>query len=216
MMHVEVEPEDFLFKCHHNLAALENNLIDIGYRFARTDGPFRVAVEVDQDVVRETEVTLGALPLLVRRWYERFQYVDFSQEAEQLCDRSSPLRGLGYNLPLVFRELNSCFRLRDELSASGVKVNRPELEKRLLPFGSFATNCEPKGVWLPDDCLDPVIYDEGGGPVRLSQELRTVFQTGGFPFWDRLFRKRMFTSPLGFAPEFPELSQVLRRNLVDV
>jgi hypothetical protein len=164
----------------------------------------------------DVQERLGDFPLLLRRWYTTFRYVDFSQDVEQLHDQSCPVSGLGYNITLVFYELRECLRLREQLEARGVRVMRGVDRRQLLPFGAYASNCEPKGVWLPDDSIDPTIYDDGGGDVSFSEELRQAFDAAGFPFWQHMFRRRRLVSPLGFAPEYDRLRDSLQHNLVPV
>ena len=176
------EVDDFLQRCSHNLRTLQSNLVGIGYHFLRPNGPFQLANDQDREAIGEAEKRFGQLPTLLRRWFETFRYVDFSQDSKQFDDRSVPLAGLGYNMALVFPEIGYCIQYQGELSQSG-RVVRREDGKHFLPFGTFASNCEPKGVWLPDHLIDPILYDDGGGPVSFSQELRNVFATGGFPFW---------------------------------
>jgi hypothetical protein len=175
--------DSFIRNSMHNLQALQANLTRIGYRFVRAAGPFQFADDQDRAVIGNVEEQLGHIPLLVRRWYETFRYIDFSQDPAQFHDASALVAGLGYNLSLVFREIESCIQLRDELRRSGIVIDRGEGDNRLLPFGSSASNCEPKGVWLPDHTVDPILYDDGNGPVSFSAELRTAFRSGGFPFW---------------------------------
>jgi hypothetical protein len=210
------EVDSFINICQRNLLALRQALSDLGYQFARPAGPLQPADDADRAMVADAERRFGELPFLLRRWYDTFRYVDFSQAPDQLQFGSLPVSGLGYNITLVFVELERCVRFRDELRASGIAVEREREGKSLLPLGTFASNCEPKGVWLPDHSTDPVIYDDGAGPVSLSDELRAAFQSGGFPFWDRMFRKRRFVSPLGFAPKYLELRETLRRDIIDV
>lgn len=115
----------------------------------------------------------------------------------------------------MFPEIAYCIRYEGELRQSGRVIKRED-GKNFLPLGTFAFNCEPKGVWLPDQSVDPVLYDGGRGPVSLSEELRTVFSSGGFPFWAHMFRRRAFVSPLGFSPKYPELREALRKDLVEI
>lgn len=209
------EVDNFLHSCSHNLRIMQSNLVGIGYYFLRPSGPFQPANDQDREVIREAERRFGQFPLLLRRWYETFRYVDFSQDSNQFEDRSLPIAGLGYNMALMFPEIEYCIQYQSELRQSGSGVSR-ECGNNFLPFSTFASNCEPKGVWLPDGSVDPIIYDDGGGPVSFSQELRTIFATGGFPFWEHMFRKRRFVSPLGFSPNYPELRNALLKDLVKV
>ena len=206
--------ERFLQTTKNNLIELERNLIELSYRFADTDGPVQLADAFEQSLVDDLEMREGRLPALYRHWYTMFRSVDFTQAPEQ---RESPnaesVAGLGLNCPLVFLDLNSCLRLREQLSRSGVRVRDPD-GNVLIPTGGSASNCMPKGVWVPDSAIDPVLYDEGAGPVTMATEVHSAFAAGGFPFWDRLFRRRRFSSPLKNTPTFRELKPILTRNLI--
>ena len=210
-----IDVERFIEGCVHNVKELRANLTGIGYQFARSDGPVQFANEGNREIIADCERSLGELPFLVRRWYETFRYVDFSQDARQFQDRSASAGGLGLNVTLVVLEIEKCIEFRQTLKQSGTVVDR-EHRQTFLPFGTFASNCEPKGVWLPDSATDPVIYDDGGGPVLFSQELRNAFRSGGFPFWEHMYRKPVVLSSLGFAPNYPGFREELRRNLVDL
>lgn len=205
--------DSFLDTCKHNLLTLQENLSNLGYRFLNTSGPLHFADRADCDAIAATQQRFGTIPLLIRRWYQTFRSVDFSQDPRQLRDPTSAVGGLGYNVTLVLRDINWCTSFRDELIVSGVMVEREAEHTHLLPFGTFASNCEPKGVWIPDDSVDPAIYNDGGGPVLFSDELRVAFRSGGFPFWDCMLSRRRFTSPLGFSPQYRILRELLRQGM---
>lgn len=205
--------DQFIETARHNLLTLQANLSDLGYAFADPGGAVQLADQEARDAVRSLEQRVGRLPTLYRKWYESFRSVDFTQNEEQLRDSSGHrLAGLGLNCPLIFLSIDSCFRFKKELKAYGVRVE-DEKGQHLIPFGSTASNCEPKGVWVPNTEHDPVIYDDGAGPITLSREIVSAFEAGGFPFWHRMYQRRRFTSPLGVAPAYQEVLPLLLRNL---
>src|SRR5262245_50798203 len=88
----------------------------------------------------------GEVPLLYRRWYERIGRVDFSQAREQLLGvRVGPTSGLGLNCSLIFLDLPAALSTAAEVESDA----RPGI---FVPTGAYASNCEPKGVWVPDSC----------------------------------------------------------------
>jgi len=197
-----------------NLLTLQSNLSHLGYAFANPLGPVQLADEASLNILDRIEREKGKLPILYRRWYEMFHSVDFSQDKSQLHATSEhKLAGLGLNCPLIFLSLDTCIKLQAELSAYGyykIQVNGMEF----IPTGDYASNCEPKGVWIPSDEFDPVLYDAGGGPVSFSQSLRTAIDAGGFPFWQQAYTRRTISSPLQFNPAYKEIQNDLLRNIV--
>lgn len=208
MKKVELESEvlSFIELCRHNFGCLQRNLERLGYRFARGEEPF--VVNQTHDIARDELTSFGEVPKLIREWYRRFRYVDFSQADDQLYGSGSEaVSGLGYNNVLCFLEVSRCIQIRNQLHEEGFRVN--DGGSRFIPLGGIASNCEPKGIWLPCREIDPIIYDDGAGPVTFSQEIADAFARGGFPFWDRMFRKRIITSPIGLVPNFREIRDTL-------
>ncbi len=209
------DTEQFLVRCKYNIQQLHINLINVGYRFLRSDTPYQFATERDKRLVAQCERQYGIFPDLLRRWYEIFRFVDFRQATDQYNDGSTPVGGLGLNLTLVFLELDKCVEMRESLVRNRFAITNAA-SQQFLPLGSFASNCEPKGTWLPDKIVDPQIYDEGNGPITFSEELRRAFRSGGFPFWEQMYRKPIVLSPLGFAPNYPQLLDSLLQNVVEL
>src|SRR5882724_7337045 len=206
----------FIEFARHNLLALQANLTGLGYRFAASTGGVQLADDEAEKMIRILEKRFGQLPALYRKWYESFACVDFSQDPTQLRDSSGEkLAGLGLNCPLVFLDINSCLRLQKSLEGAGVHTRHGNTLE-LLPFGGSASNCEPKGVWVPNAALDPIIYNEGAGPVTMSQEIIAAFEAGGFPFWRNMYRRGRFTSPLGVAPAYQDILPLLLKNLSNI
>jgi hypothetical protein len=205
--------DQFIENARHNLLALQSNLVELGYEFANARGAVQIADQESKQAVHVLEERRGHLPALYRRWYESFRCVDFTQRPSQLRDAGGHrLAGLGLNCPLVFFDIAASLRLQKELESQDLRV-RNSNRQELIPFGGSATNCEPKGVWIPDSVVDPSIYDEGAGPVTMSQEIIVALEAGGFPFWAKMHRRRRFTSPIGVTPAYEEVLPLLRRNL---
>lgn len=191
------------------LRQLAINLTDLGYEFENEAGPLGFA-ESDALVVA-VEARFGELPAAYRAFYQTFCFVDFRQAGHQLHTQGAEVSGLGFNCPLVFEPLYKIDGMRAELAECGVPV---ESEGRhFLPTGSSASNCESKGVWVPSRALDPVLFDEGAGPVSLIEEVRDAILAGGFPFWMSMLRRSRRTSPLGFSPPYPELLPRLLKGI---
>jgi hypothetical protein len=205
--------DQFIEIARHNLIALQANLLELGYEFANSLGAVQLADERSKKAVHSLEQQFGELPVLYRKWYESFRCVDFSQKSSQLRDATGHrMSGLGLNCPLIFLDIDTCVRLRHEIEGHGVRIQN-EKGQKIIPFGSAATNCDPKGIWVPDSTMDPIIYDEGAGPVTMAQEVVAAFTAGGFPFWKKMFGRRRFTSPIGVAPAYQEILAALLRNL---
>lgn len=205
--------DQFIETARHNLLALQSNLIELGYEFANPRGAVQLADREAKQAVLVFEQRTGQLPALYRRWYESFRCVDFTQKQPQLRDVSGHrLAGLGLNCPLIFLDVSASLQLQKELEGQGLRIRNAKGQE-LIPLGGSATNCAPKGVWIPNNAVDPVIYDEGAGPVTMSQEVIAALEAGGFPFWAKMHRHRRITSPIGVVPAFEELLPLLRKNL---
>lgn len=203
--------DEFLDFCEHNFRVLADNLTSLGYRFRNSNGPLGLPGYTRDELSSKIEKSQLSSSLLLK-WYSRFQYVDFAQCEDQMYDaEAKPICGLGYNLVFRVVDLDSCFKLRGVLAENGFRVFANG--KTLLPFGAYASNCEAKGVWMPPDDFDPVIYNEGNGPVTFSQELIDAFACGGFPFWDRLTSRRRIRSPIGHYPDYQELKSILTKGI---
>lgn len=198
-------------RCEPALARLHANLCELGYEFANPSGPISHASGTDVLLLGELEEKYGAFPLLFRSWYQTFRYVDFRQSERQLTQPGSPVSGLGLNCPLVFVALVDMEMLRTDLKQCGYNVGRGS--ESFLPTGAMASNCEPKGVWVPSSDIDPVLYDEGAGPISFATEVEMALRAGGFPFWYNIYRKARHISPLGHSPAFPIIFPKLVQGL---
>jgi hypothetical protein len=195
--------------CEAALRQLAINLMGLGYEFENEAGP--LGFTESDALVEALEERFGELPAAYRAFYQTFCFVDFRQAGHQLHSQGSEVSGLGLNCPLVFEPLYKIDGMRAELAECGVPI---ESEGRcFLPTGGSASNCEPKGVWVPSRVLDPVLFDEGAGPVSLIEEVRDAILAGGFPFWMSLLRRSRHTSPLGFSPPYAELLPRLLRGI---
>lgn len=142
--------EHFLENARHNLLALQSNLMELGYEFANARGAVQLADEEAKQAVLTLEQRKGELPALYRKWYESFRCVDFTQQDSQLRDSTGHrLAGLGLNCPLVFIDIGASMDLQEELEGYSVHIRNAKGQE-LIPIGGSATNCDPKGVWIPN------------------------------------------------------------------
>lgn len=188
---------------------LKDNLLSLGYEFRCRGEPFQFS---DSDLlIVDVERRFGQLPIAYKALYRKFCFIDFRQSDSQLHDHGSKVGGLGLNCPLVFAPVTRIEKMRAEIvRCGGIIVSD---RRNFLPTGSAASNCEPKGVWVPSSDIDPVLFDEGAGPVTLMDEIRNAILAGGFPFWKFMFRRSRHTSPLGFSPPYPNLLPYLLHNI---
>ncbi len=204
----------FLDAVHTNLSALEANLRTLGYRFQRPDGPFQVADRAAIERAGELERRYGPIPLLFKELYARFKSINFAQHSSQLHGpQGDPVAGLGWHCPLVYIDIDSCLRMVEQ----GIAPRSVEDEvagRIFIPTGGYVSNCEPVGFWTPDSTIDPVVYDEGLGPITLSRELTNVFRAGGFPLWKHMFRRGNTSSLLPVSPNYGAILSTLTRNLL--
>jgi hypothetical protein len=211
----------FAERGYKNLELLHNRLIDFGYQFDDPKSALVEASPADFGLIDNAEQEIGVLPLAVRAWYERIASVNFCQASTQLfseaanVDERISVAGLGFNPVLVFLCVPNCLALKQRLiveeKEEGCDVS--DWLKTLLPTGGWASNCNPKGFHLPDARFDGALYDEGFGQVFFVQELRTAFSSGGFPYWQIMFRRKRFSSPLKRNPDFGRLLPMLVADL---
>lgn len=206
----EAEVATFIKRTEHNLQRLQENLAFLGYQFASLDGPFVFAEACDRAALANLEKLCGPLPLLYRSIFSRFRFIDFRQSQQQLLEPSDmEVAGLGLNCSLVFLPV----------VPAGDTTEKPMPVERVggryfIPTGGVASNCSAKGVWLPDSSADPILYDDGGGPVTMAGEIECAVQAGGFPLWENLTAKRLFTSPIANTPAYRKLLPILIQGLI--
>lgn len=189
----------------NKLLRLESNLRRLGYKFANLDGPIRLIAPGTSTHLDKLYERYAEIPALLSEWYDRLDYVDFRQDKSQLLYPSQDVTaGLGLNCSLVFEPLSQHTQLQTVLEANGYSCKNSKGQD-LIPIGCYASNCMPKGVWLPDSSIDPVLYDAGAGPVSMGTALDQAIQAGGFPFWRHLFSKRRITSPIPNTPRYLEI-----------
>jgi hypothetical protein len=193
-----------------SLQQLAANLQALGYEFENQLGPLAKSESSDTSIAM-VESCYGELPKAYRLLYSTFAHIDFRQSHRQLHTAGSNLSGLGFNCPLVFVSLAEVPRLRDELVDSGFSVDVDG--RRFLPTGDAASNCEPKGVWVPSTEIDPILFDDGAGPISLIDDLEGALIAGGFPIWPPTFKQRIRSSPLGHLPAYPTLLPQLLRGI---
>lgn len=208
MIHTRADCERFVTRSKAALSRLAQNLSALGYAFANSGGPLQFAQPADIQALERLAASHGPLPKLYEHWYRTFRCVDFSQHPSQLEQAGHLLSGIGLNCPLVFLDLLECTALRDHLGQLGLQVSTPD-GRWLMPTGTAASNCDPKGVWIPADSLDPELYDEGAGSVTMSVEITNAIEHGGFPFWQQCLRRGLTASPLGFTPDYQRVRPLL-------
>lgn len=208
-------------RAYENLVRLRQRLIDLGYQF---QNPTRVLVEASSTHLQQLSVLEsqhGSLPLVLKAWYERIGCVDFQQSANQLAgdeeSRSLGVAGLGNNPVLVCLSIAEGLKLKERLLTESAEAGGDEPpiadDRYFLPLGGWASNCEPKGVFVPSVGFDDVIYNDGGGDVFFVDELQLAFRWGGFPFWSSLVLRPKRLRPTGPVPAFIDILPKLVGNL---
>ncbi len=226
--------QEIVERAKANLELLHGRLTGLGYEFADPANSLRPATAEDHAILDQIEAEFGRLPVILRKWYERFGSVDFRQAESQLCyekDARPPpgpdVFGLGSHPVLLFLGLGQCLELRrhlaerhsrrvEEAQALGHMLDSSTELGPILPLGGWASNCEPKAVKLPSDAIDAVLYDDGGGDTCFVDELRWAFSGGGFPFWLWSLNKKSFYSPYEYRPNFAKLLPLLNEGLLDL
>lgn len=205
--------QEVVDRAFENLVRLRSRLAELGYEFLN---PRRVLVEASSTHLNELatlESKHGSLPLLLRAWYERIECVDFRQADNQLAgderSRSLGIAGLGKNAVLVVHSVSEGVELKRKLlsEAAASEGDTPSGvdDRFFLPLGGWASNSEPKGIFVPSRKFDDVIYNDGGGDVFFLDDLRLAFRWGGFPFWSPLILRPKRLRPPGPVPAFAEL-----------
>jgi hypothetical protein len=203
-------------RSYRNLRKLADRLTELGYLFKNKDDVLTEAAPTDLAVLDDLESNVGTLPIVARKWYERFRSVDFTQDDAQLFSRNNMPRtavsGLGMNAPLVFLSIPNCLRLRQELADARAEDGTESRYESFLPLGSWASNCTPVGFRLPCDAFDATYYNDGGGDVTFIESLRGAFRWGGFPLWHNIQgKKRKHMVPP--APDFEAVLPTLIQDL---
>ncbi len=210
------QTQDFANVVVRNLIQIEINLCKLGYKFANPRGAIVPNLNNENRALRKLSEAYGVLPTLFTALYERVEYVDFTQDSSQLMEPNDDLvAGLGLNCTLVFGSLDTLQERQEALTSSGWKCMNLA-GNVFIPFGSYASNSTPKGVWLPDGATDPTIYDAGAGAISLGNEIRSSIRAGGFPFWKQMFAKRRFTSPIKNVPNYRVILPLLLEGITPI
>ncbi len=127
-------PVEFSSRAHESLRVIHARLAAIGYRFSSPDDALREAKDEDRRALAAFERAHGALPLVIRAWYERIASVDFRQDTEQMNDESA--EGLG-------RFGNGAFVVQSLERAVG-----DEAYPSFFALGATASNCDSIGFVL--------------------------------------------------------------------
>ena len=205
---------DFVDTAITNMLRIEVNLRRLGYVFANPQGPVQLAPGGANTALIELQQRIGQLPDLFIALYSRAKCIDFSQDKRQLLDRQDhPVAGLGLNCTLVFESISTAPERQATLEGNHFSCMKPSGDL-FFPLGTYASNSQPKGVWLPDTSIDPVIYDAGAGPVTMSKEITLALRAGGFPFWGHMFAKRRVTSPIQNMPQYRGILPSLMEGVV--
>jgi hypothetical protein len=205
---------DFAETAIANLMQIATNLSGLGYKFANKQGAVKRIVLNTNPGLAELRQKYERIPELFCAWYDRVEYVDFTQDESQLSEPSeNPVAGLGLNCVLVFQSISTRKKRQELLEEAGFKCSTAD-GREFIPLGTYASNSMPKGLWLPDTSSDPSIYDAGAGPVSMSDEITRAIRAGGFPFWERMFAKRRISSPIPNTPRFREILPALLEGVV--
>ncbi len=176
--------DEFVSRSIRNLTRIYEALVSVGYDFENPTESLVVSSSVDDQSVADFEARMGRIPTLAKRWYLRIKSVDFTQTFDQMTDSQSPLAGLGWNTPFIFQSLgkalshwehhqSGCDEFCEEVDANSIS--------RELLTGGCASNNDCKGLQLPSNGFDEVLYDEGFGPHYFGDEISRGFLHKGFP-----------------------------------
>ncbi|MFN7732512.1 MAG: hypothetical protein ACK5OB_11460 [Pirellula sp.] len=205
---------DFVEAAIANLIQIEGNLLKLGYKFANEQGAIKRIPPNTNSGLAELKHEYEQLPDFFVAWYDRIEFVDFSQHEGQLIEPSeNPIAGLGLNCTMVFGSLSTRRERQTTLEATGFQCKTAD-GNVFVPLGTYASNSMPKGLWLPDNSRDPIIYDAGAGPVSMIEEITRAIRAGGFPFWEVMFTKRRISSPIPNTPRYRDILPALLEGVV--
>jgi hypothetical protein len=211
-------------RCFYNIQILHRRLIDIGYQFENPDTAFVASTNVDLSVIGDFQSKHGELPLVLREWYNRISCVSFAQDFNQLYFQPSnseavpDVAGLGVGTVLLCLAPANCVLLLERLKAEALADDSDSSEfEAFYPIGGSSTNCNPKGVGVPCTFADTVIYDDGIGAITFVEDLRSLFQAGGFVFWYRYMTSpRKPLAPVSIHPKYDTVIPYLQHNLKQI
>lgn len=207
-------------RAYKNLRLLIDRLVGFGYLFQDANNALVEASSSDAAILDSVERTMGVLPWVLRKWYERIRSVDFSQARSQLFSQGAQcvsVSGLGLNTPLVYQAIPRCLELQGRLSSEALSDGDTSGRfAHFLPLGGWASNSEPKGFSLPCDSFDGVFYNEGAGDMYFLDEVRAAFKWGGFPFWSRLLTGKKQAYPVRCIPNYDSLLPKLTEGLAPI
>jgi hypothetical protein len=182
--------DEFVRRSIDNLSRLHDALLAVEYQFADAENAFVLHESPDDSLVADFERRMGKVPLLASRWYRQVRSLDFSQTYDQLTDRSSPLAGLGWNVPFIVQSLAQAEKHWIEHVEEQEEDDRYRKEAGMPPLGpptpelligGCASNNECKSFALPSFQFDDVLYNDGGGDQYFGDQIADGFRNGGFP-----------------------------------
>ena len=207
---------DFVEVAIGNVVRIEVNLRKRGYKFANKRGAIRQIPPDTNPALATLRQKYELVPALFYAWYDRVEFVDFSQDERQLSEPSDDaVAGLGLNCTLVFGSLSTVQQRQSILERAGFGCTQVN-GRDFVPLGTYASNSMPRGVWLPEGASDPIIYDAGSGPTSMGDDIIRAIRAGGFPFWEWMFAKRRISSPIPNTPRYHEILPALLEGVVAI
>ncbi len=218
---------EFVARAWHNLTLLQQRLNDLGYCFAHKERVLVPSGPEDIAAMDLVEREMGRLPIAVRAWYQQIGSVDFRQARFQLRETKENMgmdhagfeavAGLGSHPVLIFEGLSQCLARQramiEEAKGEGVSL---EWVRSRLPLGGTASNCDFKGIELPCNGVDGVLYNAGFGEIYFVDEVRSAFEWGGFPFWHHVRGRTRSPAVISFTPDYAQVLPLLKEGLLPI
>ncbi len=217
---------EIVSRCAHNLSLIHTRLIGLGFQFENEVDSLVVDSIGAPKIVQQFESSMGKLPLILSAWYSRISSVDFSQASSQLFDSGSELGGLGWHVELIFQRLEKATSRWSEyiedvkndhehFAKKGIMLDSAHLQP-ILFTGGCASNNDDKGIELPCQLFDAVIYNDGFGDIFVIDELRSCFKYAGFPVLFRYEEHKEVLRHLIPRPGIERLLPILTDGIVDI
>ncbi len=172
-----------------DIYALHDRLTHAGFAFDAKENAIVPAGNGTLRALDRVEEEIGAVPLILRCFFEVFDSVNFLQTVEQSCERGSEFHRFRLYGSLIVANPEHAVRRwqeanddsNDPETLKSLGRTTPYFVERFVETGPLLSSGEPVGFQVPTDVVDCEYYRNlvTGEPVLFVEELRKCIHYSG-------------------------------------